>query len=162
MDLLDSRIGWNPLQNCSGCTAGEPTAREILVDPKGRYGQYSDPQGDGSGFADEQIHQPLAGKWTLLVFGRATSNYEGKVSYDETIQTFRTVKHAVKPASKVVRPGSVGVVQRQGAGAGQARVLDRRGRLPQQPRIEARHDPRRLRGEGAGRPRRRPGSSPAR
>ena len=106
VDLLDSRIGWNPLQNCSGCTAGEPTAREILVDPKGRYGQYSDPQGDGSGFADEQIHQPLAGKWTLLVFGRATSNDEGKVSYDETIQTFRTVKHAVKPASKLVRPGA--------------------------------------------------------
>lgn len=106
VDLLDSRIGWNPLQNCAGCTAGPPTAREILIDPKGRYGQYSDPQGDGAGFADEQIHQPLAGKWTLLLFGRATSNYEGKVSYDETVQTFRTVKGAVKPASKVVRPGA--------------------------------------------------------
>ena len=71
---LDSRIGWNPLQSCPSCTAGEPTAREILIDPKGRYGQYSDPQGDGAGFADEQIHQPLAGTWTLLVFGRAASS----------------------------------------------------------------------------------------
>jgi subtilisin family serine protease len=105
VDLLDSRIGWQPLQSCPSCTAGEPTAREILVDPKGRYAQYSDPQGDGSGFADEQIHQPLAGKWTLLVFGRATSNYEGAVSYEETAQTFRTVRHAVTPASKTVRPG---------------------------------------------------------
>jgi subtilisin family serine protease len=105
VDLLDSRIGWNPLQNCAGCTAGEPTAREILIDPKGRYGQYSDPQGDGAGFADEQIHQPMAGTWTLLVFGRSTSNYEGAVSYQEIAQTFRTVKGAVKPASKVVRPG---------------------------------------------------------
>jgi Subtilase family len=102
---LDSRIGWNPLQSCPTCTAGEPTAREILIDPKGRYGQYSDPQGDGAGFADEQIHQPLAGTWTLLVFGRATSNYEGAVSYQETAQTFRNVAHAVKPASKVVKPG---------------------------------------------------------
>ena len=105
VDLLDSRIGWDPLQNCAGCTAGEPTVREILIDPKGRYGQYSDPQGDGAGFADEQIHQPTAGSWALLVFGRATSNYEGPVSYQETAQTFHTVKGAVKPASKVVRPG---------------------------------------------------------
>jgi subtilisin family serine protease len=105
VDLLDSRIGWDPLQDCPGCTAGEPTAREILIDPKGRYGQYSDPQGDGSGFADEQIHQPTAGTWTLLVFGRATSNYEGAVSYQETAQTFHNVKGAVKPASKVVKPG---------------------------------------------------------
>lgn len=105
VDLLDSRIGWNPLQDCSSCTAGEPTAREILVDPKGRYAQYSDPQGDGAGFADEQIHQPLAGKWTLLIFGRATSNYEGAVSYQETAQTFQTVKRAVTPASRVVTPG---------------------------------------------------------
>src|SRR5262249_11853840 len=67
VDELDSRIGWNPLQNCPTCTAGEPTVREILIDPKGRYGQYSDPQGDGAGFADEQIHQPAAGKWTLLI-----------------------------------------------------------------------------------------------
>ncbi len=83
----------------------DPTVREILIDPKGRYAQYSDPQGHGSGFADEQIHQPAAGKWTLLIFGRTTSIYEGKVSYEETTQKFRTVKGAVKPASKVVGPG---------------------------------------------------------
>ena len=105
VDELDSRIGWDPLQNCASCTAGEPTVREILIDPKGRYGQYSDPQGDGAGFADEQIHQPVAGTWTLLIFGRATSNYEGAVSYQETAQTFKNVAHAVKPASKVVKPG---------------------------------------------------------
>ena len=105
VDALDSRIGWNPLQSCSGCSAGEPTVREILIDPKGRYGQYSDPQGDGAGFADEQIHQPTPGAWTLLIFGRATSNYEGAVSYQETAQTFRTIRHAVTPASRVVRPG---------------------------------------------------------
>ena len=62
VDLLDSRIGWDPLQDCASCTAGEPTAREILIDPKGRYAQYSDPQGDGSGFADERIHQPTQGR----------------------------------------------------------------------------------------------------
>jgi len=105
VDALDSRIGWQPLQSCSSCTAGEPTVREILIDPKGRYAQYSDPQGDGAGFADAQVHQPLAGKWTLLIFGRTTSNYEGAVSYQETAQTFRTVRHAVTPASKVLRPG---------------------------------------------------------
>jgi Subtilase family len=104
-DLLDSRIGWNPLQTCSGCTAGEPTVREILIDPRSRYGQYSDPQGDGAGFADAQIHQPLAGRWTLLIFGRHTSNYEGSVSFQEIAQTFRAVHHAVEPASKLVRPG---------------------------------------------------------
>jgi hypothetical protein len=105
VDELDSRIGWNPLQACSTCTAGEPTVREILVDPKGRYGQYSDPQGDGSGFADEQIHQPTAGNWTLLIFGRATSSYEGAVSYQETAERFKNVAHAVKPASRVLKPG---------------------------------------------------------
>jgi len=105
VDALDSRIGWNPLQSCPSCTAGEPTVREILIDPKGRYAQYSDPQGDGSGFADAQIHQPMAGKWTLLIFGRATSNYNGAVSYQETAQTFRTIANAVTPASRTVRPG---------------------------------------------------------
>jgi hypothetical protein len=106
-DLLDSRIGWQPLQDCppTVCTAGEPTVREILIDPKGRYAQYSDPQGDGSGFADAQIHQPAPGKWTLLIFGRHTSNYEGPVSYQETVQRFGTVRHAVKPAFRLVKPG---------------------------------------------------------
>jgi len=102
---LDSRIGWNPLEPCSSCKAGEPTAREILIDPEGRYAQYSDPQGDGAGFADEQVHQPTPGTWTLLIFGRATSNYEGPVSYLETAQNFRTVQGAVSPASRVVGPG---------------------------------------------------------
>jgi hypothetical protein len=105
VDALDSRIGWQPLQSCSGCTAGEPTVREILIDPKGRYAQYSDPQGDGAGFADAQVHQPLRGKWTLLIFGRATSNYEGAVSYQETAQTFHTIRRAVTPASRTLRPG---------------------------------------------------------
>jgi hypothetical protein len=105
VDALDSRIGWDPLQSCSSCTAGQPTVREILIDPKGRYAQYSDPQGDGSGFADAQIHQPAAGKWTLLIFGRATSNYNGAVSYQETAQRFRTIRKAVTPASRTVRPG---------------------------------------------------------
>lgn len=105
VDALDSRIGWDPLQSCSSCTAGEPTVREILIDPKGRYAQYSDPQGDGSGFADAQIHQPMAGKWTLLIFGRATSAYNGAVTYRETAQTFRTIRKAVTPASKTVRRG---------------------------------------------------------
>ena len=106
VDALDSRIGWQPLQNCPSCTAGElPTVREILIDPKGRYAQYSDPQGSGAGFADEQIHQPTPGKWTLLIFGRAGMNYEGSVRYQETAQTFRTIRHAISPASKVVLPG---------------------------------------------------------
>src|SRR6202008_4491804 len=80
VSLLDSRIGWEPLQ-------------------------YGDPQGNGSGFADEQVHQPTAGKWTLLIFGRHTSNYEGSVSFDETAQTFHNVKGAVKPAFRVVAAG---------------------------------------------------------
>ncbi|HKN62864.1 MAG TPA: S8 family serine peptidase [Gaiellaceae bacterium] len=105
VDALDSRIGWNPLQPCPSCTAGEPTVREILIDPKGRYAQYSDPQGDGSGFADAQIHQPMAGKWTLLIFGRSTSSYNGVVTYEETAQTFRTIRKAVTPVSRTVRPG---------------------------------------------------------
>jgi hypothetical protein len=82
-----------------------PTVREILIDPKGRYGQYSDPQGSGAGFADEQIHQPTPGKWTLLIFARAGTNYEGAVSYQEAGQTFKTIRHAISPASRVVRPG---------------------------------------------------------
>jgi len=105
VDALDSRIAWNPLQNCATCTSGEPTVREILIDPKGRYAQYSDPQGLGVGFADAQVHQPAAGTWTLLIFGRHTSNYEGAVSFQETAQSFQTVRHAVTPASRVVRPG---------------------------------------------------------
>src|SRR5262249_11066909 len=43
--------------------------------------------------------------WTLLVYGRATSNYQGAVTYQETAQTFRTVRRAVTPASRAVRPG---------------------------------------------------------
>src|SRR4029079_19699655 len=78
---------------------------EILIDPKGRYAQYSDPQGLEVGFADAQVHQPAAGTWTLLIFGRHTSNYEGAVSFQATAQTFQTARDAVRPASRVVRPG---------------------------------------------------------
>ncbi len=105
VDQLDSRIAWNPFEPCSGCTAGAPTAREILIDPDGRYAQYSDPQGDGAGFADAQVHQPLAGTWTLLVFGRATSNYEGPVSYSETAETFQYTHADFSPQSQVIGAG---------------------------------------------------------
>ena len=59
VDALDSRIAWNPLQNCATCTSGEPTVREILIDPKGRYAQYSDPQGLGVGFRTRRSTSPL-------------------------------------------------------------------------------------------------------
>jgi hypothetical protein len=107
VDKLDARIAWNPLEPCpdTDCTAGPPTVRAVLIDPNGRYGQYSDPQGLGGGFADEQIHQPAAGNWTLMLFGRGTSPYEGPVSYSVTAQRFTTIPGAVSPVSKVLGPG---------------------------------------------------------
>jgi len=107
VDKLDARIAWNPLQPCPDdvCTAGPPTVRASLIDPSGRYGQYSDPQGLGGGFGDEQIHQPAAGTWTLVLFGRATSPYEGAVNYRVTAQSFKTIRGAVFPASRLVAPG---------------------------------------------------------
>ena len=149
VDLLDSRIGWNPLQNCSGCTAGEPTVREILVDPKGRYGQYSDPAGPR--FRLRRRADPPAPRREVdaarLRPGHLELRGQGQLRRDDPDLPHREARGQAGLEGGTAR--SVGVVQRQGAGPGQARVLDRRGRLPQQPRIEARNDPRRLRGVGA-------------
>jgi hypothetical protein len=105
---LDARIAWNPQETCATCDPSEgliPTVREILVDPDGRFAQYSDPQGDGAGFADEQIHNPLAGKWTLLIFARTTSAYAGQVNYSLTGATYGDVAGAISPASATLAPG---------------------------------------------------------
>jgi Subtilase family len=107
-DQLDSRIAWNPTVACSTCTAGPPTVREILVDPHGRYAQYSDPQGDGAGFADEQVHNPSPGQWTLLIFARTTSAYLGAVSYSVTGARYHHVDGAIWPRSQMLAPGQTG------------------------------------------------------
>jgi hypothetical protein len=104
-DQLDSRIAWNPTEACSTCTAGPPTVREILIDPAGRFANYSDPQGDGSGFADEQVHNPDAGTWTLLIFARTTSAYTGSVSYSVTGARYHDVAGAISPSSAMLAPG---------------------------------------------------------
>jgi hypothetical protein len=107
IDQLDSRIAWNPTETCSTCGTGlYPTVREILVDPAGRFAQYSDPQGDGAGFADEQVHNPAAGKWTLLIYARTTSAYTGPVNYSVTGATYVNVAGAISPASAALAPGA--------------------------------------------------------
>jgi hypothetical protein len=106
VDQLDARIGWNPNAACATCTAGPPTVREILIDPDGRYANYSDPQGDGAGFADEQVHNPTPGRWTLVIFARTTSAYTGPVNYAVTGASYHDIPGVFSPASQSVAPGA--------------------------------------------------------
>ncbi len=104
IDRLVSRIAW---YGNASAPAGN-TIRASLFDSLGRMVAQSRPQGPGSGFGEDEIHNPAPGKWTLVVFDSTVSPYKGPLNYSITGAQFHTVPAAVTPRSETIASGATG------------------------------------------------------
>jgi len=102
IDRLVSRIAWIG----NSLSTGGNTIRQSLFDPQGRMVSQSRPQGAGGGFGEDEIHNPVPGVWTMLVFDATGVPYQGPLNYAITGARFQSVAGAVIPASRVVGSGS--------------------------------------------------------
>jgi Subtilase family len=98
VDRLLSQVSW--------LTDTQPSAtiRATLFDPMGRMAATSRPQGSGGGYGEDEIHNPTAGQWTLLVF--ETVPYTGKLAYTESTANFVNVASGVVPPSRTIAAGA--------------------------------------------------------
>jgi hypothetical protein len=81
-DHLDASIAWAD-------PSGSPVTL-VLLDPNGAFAGYSMPQSATSpDYGHVDIHSPMPGTWTALIYGAHTdSGFDGQVSYE-----FRTSKY---------------------------------------------------------------------
>ena len=105
---LDAEIAFKPY-------GSDGTALAVylsLLDPSGKQAAYSLPQGFGSGYAHVDVSKPAAGKWTAIVFTRATgaTAYTGAVHFTWSTQHFVRFG-SVSPAALEIKPGATAVVQ---------------------------------------------------
>jgi hypothetical protein len=81
------------------------TVRETLFDPFGRMAMYSLPQGAASGFAHVDVHDPVPGTWTAVIWAiKNGSVYNGPVNFAFWTQRFESFG-SVSPASRTLAPG---------------------------------------------------------
>ena len=97
---LDVRFGFPQ----TGPHAGQEVFL-VLFDPHGKLAQDSDPQGP-SGFGQDDVRNPVAGKWRAILFSRpASDKYSGPISLAATVQRNLKVASAVSPASTTIPAG---------------------------------------------------------
>ena len=77
---------------------------ETLFDPLGRVAAYSQLGTAGTGFGHVEVHNPLAGTWTALIFTVSTQPAFGPVQFDYATQKFHPAA-TVSPASRKLAPG---------------------------------------------------------
>jgi hypothetical protein len=96
---LDADITWAALAHPSS------TVRETLFDPAGRLAMYSLPQGAGAGFGHVDVHDPLAGTWTAVIWTiENASVYTGGVQFSFSSSRFEPFGR-VSPSNRVIQPG---------------------------------------------------------
>jgi hypothetical protein len=103
-ERLDGDIGW--------AAQAEPgtTVRETLFDPVGRLMIYSIPQGAAAGFGHVDVHDPMPGTWTAVLW----SIKNGQFAYNGAVQFAFSSSHLeafgrVSPSSRVIGPGQTGL-----------------------------------------------------
>ncbi|HEX3780888.1 MAG TPA: S8 family serine peptidase [Pseudonocardiaceae bacterium] len=105
-DHLDASLAWHAPPNTSTFTM-------VLLDPKGGFAGYTFPQ-SGSGappnFGHIDVHTPMAGTWTALIYGTHTmSGFDGPVSYEFTSSGYADFG-SVTPATLTLAPGQTGTL----------------------------------------------------
>jgi hypothetical protein len=99
---LDVRLGFPG----SGSGAGQEVFL-VLFDPHGKLAQDSDPQGAGSGFAEDDVRNPAGGKWRAIIFSRpAADKYSGPVAMSATVQKLVKVSGSSLPSKQIPAGGS--------------------------------------------------------
>jgi hypothetical protein len=96
-DNLNGNITWNAQQ-----TGG--VAFETLFDPNGAVAAYSLLGTNQSGFGHVEVHSPIAGTWTAVIFTVSNAPYFGTVQFSYQSRKFH---HAgsVSPSSRTLQPG---------------------------------------------------------
>jgi subtilisin family serine protease len=102
-DNLNGNISWNDLQ-----IGG--VAFETLFDPLGNVAAYSLIGTDQSGFGHVEVHQPMAGTWTAVIFTVSNAPYTGPVKFSFATEKFHSAG-SVSPASRTLAPGQSGSFQ---------------------------------------------------
>jgi subtilisin family serine protease len=109
---LNGNITWNDQTN-SGA------AYETLFDPNGNVAAYSIIDTDQGGFGHVEVHNPIPGTWTAVIFtvqpaAQPTQSlppaYTGPVQYSYSTQVFQPAG-SVSPSSQTLAPGQTGAFQ---------------------------------------------------
>jgi subtilisin family serine protease len=108
---LNGNITWND-QSIGG------VAFETLFDPQGNVAAYSLLGTNQSGFGHVEVHNPMAGTWTAVIFTVSNAPYFGPVKFSYSTESFHAAG-TVSPASQTLAPGQSGTFQVSVA-AGQA------------------------------------------
>ena len=96
-DNLNGNITWNA-QQIGG------VAFETLFDPNGAVAAYSLIGTNQSGFGHVEVHNPIAGTWTAVIFTVSNAPYFGSVRFSYQTQQFHPAG-SVAPSSKTLKPG---------------------------------------------------------
>jgi hypothetical protein len=96
-DNLNGDITWNA-QQIGG------VAFETLFDPSGAVAAYSLIGANQSGFGHVEVHNPMAGTWTAVIFTVSNAPYFGPVQFSYFTQQFHTAG-SVAPSSRTLMPG---------------------------------------------------------
>jgi len=102
-DNLDGNITWNA-QTVGG------VAFETLFDPEGNVAAYSLLGTNQSGFGHVEVHNPIAGTWTAIIFTVSTAPYFGSVQFSYSTEDFHQAG-TVSPAALTLAPGQSGTFQ---------------------------------------------------
>jgi len=97
---LNGNITWNA-QQIGG------VAFETLFDPNGAVAAYSLIGTNRSGFGHVEVHNPIPGTWTAVIFTVSNAPYFGPVQFSYQAQQFHPAGSAT-PSSLTLAPGQTG------------------------------------------------------
>ena len=99
-DNLNGNITWND-QSIGG------VAFETLFDPQGNVAAYSLIGTNQSGFGHVEVHNPMVGTWTAVIFTVSNAPYFGPVKFSYFAEKFQSAG-SVSPSSQTLAPGQTG------------------------------------------------------
>src|SRR5215471_15049788 len=102
-DNLNGNITWNA-QQIGG------VAFETLFDPNGAVAAYSLIGANQSGFGHVEVHNPIPGTWTAVIFTVSNAPYFGPVQFSYSTERFHAAG-SVSPSSLTLPPGRSGTFQ---------------------------------------------------
>src|SRR5215471_9418558 len=102
-DNLNGNITWNA-QQIGG------VAFETLFDPNGAVAAYSLIGTNRSGFGHVEVHSPIPGTWTAVIFTVSNAPYFGPVQFSYSTERFHAAG-SVSPSSLTLPPGRSGTFQ---------------------------------------------------
>jgi subtilisin family serine protease len=102
-DNLNGNITWNA-QQIGG------VAFETLFDPQGNVAAYSLIGTNQSGFGHVEVHNPMAGTWTAVIFTVSNAPYFGPLQFSYQAEQFHPAG-SVSPSSLTLAPGQSGTFQ---------------------------------------------------